>query len=116
MKSFVVESIPSNILPDNCVESRMMATLIKLLVIKIVASNPFGVSNNSSIVTADLFESSRIASLSKGVKEKNATSAPETSAEQNNKISNTPIDIENGTQLISARMGKKVCSKLSVFV
>ena len=81
-----------------------------------VANKPFGVDNKASVVSADLLVPSPIDSLSEGVSEKNATSAPEISAEQANKISKIPNEIENGTQLMSARTSEKVCSKLFVFV
>ena len=63
---------------------------------KIVASNFFGLSNNLEIISIGFEFSSKAESISVCVSENNATSAPDTNAEHNNKTNNntTPNTIE----------------------
>jgi len=74
----------------------MIATLTKLLVINIVAKRPRGFFSKAKVVSACLSDLSAIASLSLGVKEKKATSAPETKAEQAKSINTMRIDKAKG--------------------
>ena len=67
----------------------MIATLIKLLEIRIVANSFFGDCSNKLIVCEDFDSSLLSVSLSFGVNEKKATSEPEINAENTNKIIKT---------------------------
>ena len=82
----------------------IIETLIKLFEISIVASNVLGFSNNSKIVLEDFSVSLFNSSTSLGVKEKNATSDPEISAELISKINNNTADIIIGAKLAEVEM------------
>ena len=64
-----------------------MAILTKLFAMRIVASNRLGFANNLDKTSDELTLLFSISSLSAGLNEKKATSEPEISAEQNNRIS-----------------------------
>ena len=93
----------SNILLIISLDKIMIDTFIKLLEIKMVANSAFGVANNflisKWIVESDAFK----ISLSLGVKEKNATSDAEISAEKKRSTIKTnkenSIPIENGFKI-----------------
>ena len=81
-----------------------MAMLMKLFATSIVANNFFGRSSNLEIISIGFEFSSEAISMSDCVKENNATSAPETKAEQNNNTNNntTPkiIDVSIASKFI----------------
>ena len=88
-----------------------IAILIKLILIKSVASKRFGVETSARIFLSVFFPDDLSSSLSMGVREKNADSAAETKATT---ISNTSIVIkaiitlaENGLTII-VRIGNEV--------
>ncbi|MEY2998106.1 MAG: hypothetical protein RIQ82_1487, partial [Bacteroidota bacterium] len=78
-------------------KTRTIAILIKLLAIKIVASNRFGVSKSWATVFICLERLDSSSGLrSAAVSEKNAISAPEIRAEQNNRSSIPPNPKSSG--------------------
>ena len=75
--------------------NKTIAILIKLLAIKMVANSFLGRSNNFIIWRSLAVYSASVEGKSLGLSENSATSDPDISAEQNNKISN------NATPMIS---------------
>ena len=72
-------------------KSKTMAIFMKLLATKIVANKRLGFFNNLiTLVTSILFSVSLDSSKDLSCREKKATSAPETRAEQNNKKITSP--------------------------
>ncbi len=67
---------------------------MKLFIINIVARRSLGLFKRSLTVSDDLFLFSSRSILSTGLREKNATSDPDTSAEHNNRIMITPMEIQ----------------------
>ena len=73
------------------VDKTIIATLMKLLAIRIVASS-FGGSPNNSLTSSFLRDLEFLSSfLSEGLREKKATSAPEMSPEHSN---NVAVDVK----------------------
>lgn len=91
-----------------------MATFTKLLTIKIVASNSFGLFKSRIDASALGSFDSRISSLSSGESEKKATSEPETKAEATNNSMRTIIAIQKFTPKSGADIAKKIKLKGSV--
>ena len=118
--NFIVafSGVAGKTLLDISVDNKMIATLMKLLVINIVANKPRGFFSSASVVMACLSFFSAMDSLSEGVNEKNATSAPETSAEQANKtikISTIKARGQMSSQETEARTGVKLVSNRLLF-
>ena len=80
---------------------------MKLFAISIVAKSFFGLSNNFETIFKRLKPSSIPFSISDLVNEKNATSAPEINAEQNNKTKSRTVPTIKET-LIADRINKKL--------
>lgn len=94
---FVVElTTPSGKSALDKYEARIIIdTLIKLFAINIIANSSLGFSSKLSTVFEDLFFLFSIQSISTGLNEKKATSAPDTKAERTSKKNRTiPVEIK----------------------